>query len=227
MNKKSALYTLVGLAAGSLTTAIAFSTIPQLSSQAPKTAQAQPTVTPPASPQSNTTPPTWMPGKMMGQPEQHFIVMMIPHHEGAIAMAELAESRATHPEIKQLETIKTTQNQEIEQMQAWYKEWYGTDVPTLGPGMGMGHMSMGHRGMGHGSGGMMGTDLYALENAAEFDRAFIEQMIPHHQMAVMMASMVLSNATRPEIRELAQSIIDSQSAEIEQMQQWYEEWYQP
>ncbi len=54
----------------------------------------------------------------------------------------------------------------------------------------------------------MGTDLNALENAADFDREFIVQMIPH-----------------PEIRNLAQSIARSQSAEIEQMQQWYQTWY--
>ena len=74
--------------------------------------------------------------------------------------------------------------------------------------------------------GMMGTDLAALKNAPNFDREFIEQMIPHHEMAIMMASMVLDRAEHPEIRNLAKSIIRSQSAEIEQMQQWYQTWFQ-
>lgn len=74
--------------------------------------------------------------------------------------------------------------------------------------------------------GWMGTDLYALQNAPDFDREFIQQMIPHHQMGVMMASMVLNSTQRPEIRKLAQSIITSQTAEINQMQQWYQNWYQ-
>lgn len=177
--------------------------------------------------------------------DQHFIVMMIPHHEGAIAMADLALKRAQHPEIKKLaENIKISQSREIQQMQGWYKQWYGTEVPDWGqgkgwgwnaqnrpqpgnnpppsyrgPGMGMGQVHMG------GGMGMRGTNLYALENATDFDQAFIQQMIPHHQMAVMMASMTLGNTQRPEMRKLTQNIIDSQSAEIAQMQQWYQTWY--
>lgn len=213
--------------------------------------------------------PTAVPGDtpnvtgMMARSDQHFIVMMIPHHEGAVAMASLAFSRAKHPEIKTLaETIKTTQTQEIQQMQTWYKQWYGADAPAWGPGRGWGWYTpkqrqannqpvwgpgmgmyrnwddwnrqgrQGMMGSGMMSGGMMGsgmmggTNLSALQNAADFDREFIQQMISHHQMGVMMASMVLnSNNARPEIRTLAQSIIRSQSAEIEQMQQWYQAWY--
>ncbi|NDD22160.1 MAG: DUF305 domain-containing protein, partial [Synechococcaceae bacterium WBA_3_309] len=43
-------------------------------------------------------------GGAMGQlsADARFIVMMIPHHQGAIAMAELAPSRARRPEIKAL-----------------------------------------------------------------------------------------------------------------------------
>lgn len=167
---------------------------------------------------------------MRADSDQHFIVMMIPHHEGAVAMADLALSQAQHPELKKLaEAIKTTQTQEIQQMQTWYQQWYGTEVPTWSGGMGWGMM---HRHRGPVSGtpgmmgrGMMGTDLEALKTAPDFDRAFIAQMIPHHQMAIMMSTMVVNSATHPEIRALAGSISRSQSAEIEQMQQWYQTWY--
>jgi uncharacterized protein (DUF305 family) len=50
-------------------------------------------------------------------------------------------------------------------------------------------------------------------------------MIPHHQMAIMMSTMVLNSARNQEIRDLAQAIIDGQSAEIQQMQEWYQTWY--
>jgi len=50
-------------------------------------------------------------------------------------------------------------------------------------------------------------------------------MIPHHQMAVMMSTMALRAVDRPELRELLQSIIESQSAEIVQMRGWYQAWY--
>lgn len=71
----------------------------------------------------------------------------------------------------------------------------------------------------------MQTDLEALKNAPDFDREFIAQMIPHHQMAVMMSTMLANRAEHSEIRTLAQSIIQSQSAEIGQMQQWEQTWY--
>jgi uncharacterized protein (DUF305 family) len=160
---------------------------------------------------------------LRGNADQQFMVMMIPHHEGAIAMADLALSRTQRPEIKKLaESIKETQTQEIQQMRSLYQKWYGTQVPDEVPsGMGM------HRRRGEKSepGEWMGTDLTALENASDFDREFLVQMIPHHQMAIMMSTMVLNRATNQEIRDLAQSMIEGQSAEIQQMQEWYQVWY--
>ena len=178
------------------------------------------------------------PGRMAAQSmDQHFIVMMIPHHDGAIAMADLALTRARKPEIKALtRSIKASQTQENAQMRTWYRQWFGGDVPswTTGGAMGMGGMGMGMGGgmkmggMGMGMGGMgmgMGTSLAALKNAADFDRAFIEQMIPHHRMGVMMASMAQSNSQHPQLRELQQTMVRVQSQEIEQMAQWYRSWY--
>jgi len=142
------------------------------------------------------------PGQMgMGYSDQHFIVMMIPHHDGAIAMADLALTRARRPEIKALaRSIKASQTQENAQMRTWYRKWFGGDVPswTTGGAMGMGGMGMG---MG------MGTSLAALKNAADFDRAFIEQMIPHHRMGVMMALMAQTHSQHPELRQLQQAMV--------------------
>lgn len=168
------------------------------------------------------------PNRMMTtQIDQHFIQMMIPHHEEAIRMADLALSRAKRPEVKKLAiAIKTDQSREIQEMRTWYKRWYGTDVPAatmagmgmMGTGQGVG-MSMLQDRMG------MEMDEAALKQASDFDQEFIRQMIPHHRMAVMMAQMVLNSATHPEVRSLAQSIIKTQLAEINQMQQWYQTWY--
>jgi uncharacterized protein (DUF305 family) len=227
------LYSLAGLIAGGAITALILLT-------AKPTAPSNTTNSDPVS-NSTTAPanPTSLPAnpRMMGQTDQHFIVMMIPHHEDAVAMADLALSRAQHPELKTLaRSIKTAQTREIQEMQSWYKQWYGTTVPQWQPGIAMnrpgnqaarqlgtpmaGMMGMGHR-------GMMGmrTDLTSLQTAQDFDRAFIEEMIPHHQMAVMMAQMVLTNSQHPEIQHLAESIIKTQTEEINQMQQWYQTWY--
>jgi uncharacterized protein (DUF305 family) len=159
--------------------------------------------------------------------DQHFIVMMIPHHDGAIAMADLALNRARKPEIKALaRSIKASQTQENAQMRTWYRQWFGGDVPswTTGGAMGMGGMGMG-MGMGMGGGMGMGTSLAALKNPADFDRAFIERMIPHHRMGVMMASMAQTNSQHQQLRAMQQAMVKAQSREIEQMSQWYRSWY--
>ena len=165
----------------------------------------------------------------MGYADQHFIVMMIPHHEGAIAMADLALRRARRPEIRALaERIRDSQSRENAQMRSWYRQWYGQDVPPWPPAAGWGWQAGPTGpgpGMGMGMGWHGGTNLSALRGARDFDRAFLEQMIPHHQMGVMMASMAQRNGQHPELRQLQQSMVRVQSEEIRQMAQWYRSWY--
>ncbi len=151
--------------------------------------------------------------------DQHFIEQMIPHHEGAIAMANLALEKATHPEIKTLaEAILKAQTDENQQMQSWYQDWFGRAVPKGSTVMG-GMMSQGGMHMGS------SQDISTLKTAVDFDKEFIEQMIPHHQMAIMMARMLEAGTNRPEMQQLAKNIIKSQSEEIQQMQDWYTNWY--
>lgn len=156
-------------------------------------------------------------GMAGGGVDAMFIEQMIPHHDDAIAMSDLALTRAEHPELKQLaQSIKQSQTAENAQMRAWYTLWFGSDVPAS---------TSGASGM---RGSMMGgrmTDLPALTEADSFDKAFIEQMIPHHEMAIMMSRMAARSSARPEMREFTQKIIDVQSREIVQMQEWYREWY--
>jgi len=159
--------------------------------------------------------------QITGTIDKHFIEQMVPHHEGAIAMANLALQKAKHPEIKTLaRVIIKDQTKEIQDMRTWYKNWFGEDVPKGSTGM------MGG-GMMSGSGMHMGgqEDIVSLENAADFDKAFIEGMVPHHQLAIMMANMLKSGTNRPEMLQLAENIISSQSKEIQQMQDWYIQWY--
>jgi len=160
--------------------------------------------------------------------DQRFIVMMIPHHDGAIAMADLALTRARRPEIQALaQRIKASQTEENAQMRRWYRQWYGANVPawTLGgPGSGMGMAGP----MGMGMGGAMpglATSLEALKAAPDFDRAFIEQMIPHHRVGVMMASHAQWHSQHPELRSLQAAMVRVQSQEIAQMELWYRQWY--
>jgi len=153
---------------------------------------------------------------MMGDLDRLFIEQMIPHHEDAVLMAELALTKADHEEIKNLaENIRREQSREIGEMRSWYKEWYGTDVPESVIEMsGMGQGMMGD-----------GTDLASLESAKLFDKEFLEQMIPHHQMALMMVSMMLRGTQHEEMKKLTQDIVRTQTEEINQMNAWYSDWY--
>lgn len=156
--------------------------------------------------------------------DAHFIEQMIPHHEDAITMAQLAETKAKTPEVKQLaKNIINSQGREIDQMKSWYKDWFGRDLPT-GKNVMTQHGMMGGTQSMHM--GMMGneTDSARLENAADFDTTFVEDMIPHHQMAVMMASMLKGGSSRPEMRKLADDIIAAQTSEINEMRKWITRW---
>ena len=159
--------------------------------------------------------------QMMGNIDKHFIEQMIPHHEGAVAMAKLALLKSKRPEVKTLATaIIKDQNKEIGDMTVWYKDWFGNDVPKVSGGM-MGGGMMSSSGMHMGG----QEDMSSLENAADFDKAFLEAMIPHHQLALMMVTMLESGSSRPEMLQLAKNITASQSKEIQQMQAWYTQWY--
>jgi uncharacterized protein (DUF305 family) len=63
------------------------------------------------------------------------------------------------------------------------------------------------------------------EEGKPFDLQFIDQMIPHHEGALMSSEHMISNSKRPEMRQLYENIQKSQSEQIEQMKEWRKEWY--
>lgn len=153
----------------------------------------------------------------------HFIEQMIPHHEDAIIMAKLAQTKAKRPEVKELaNNIIDSQEQEIVQMKSWYKDWFGIEVPANTQVMNQ-HGMMGSNSMHM---GMMGdsSDMTRLEQATDFDKTFVEEMIPHHQMAVMMAGMLKGGTNRTEMKKLADDISIAQNKEIELMRSWLTTW---
>ena len=75
--------------------------------------------------------------------------------------------------------------------------------------------------------GMMSeADMSRLMEATgpEFDLAFVEMMAAHHQGAIDMANTELKAGSLPEVKQLAQQVIDSQQKEIDQLDQWKKEW---
>ena len=81
---------------------------------------------------------------------------------------------------------------------------------------------------GHGMGmsSSMNDMMDSLDGKSgeEFDMAFIEAMIAHHQGAIEMAELAKKNAGKAEIRKLADEIISAQTKEINQMMEWSKEW---
>jgi uncharacterized protein (DUF305 family) len=145
--------------------------------------------------------------------EVEWLSMMIQHHQGAIEMARLAETRANHHEIKTVaQNIITDQNSEIGEMTTWLKQWYNTDPMT---------------GMMHGGDTMAGMDMGMLQGMSgdAFDRAFLTMMHEHHRGAIAMAEPVPDRATHQELKTLAQNIITAQEAEIMQFMEWAMSWY--
>lgn len=132
-----------------------------------------------------------------------FAAMMVPHHEQAIEMSEMALTKSTNPEVIELATeIKNAQSPEIAEMKSW------------------GDLRMGSH-MGHSMDGMLSDDeMAALNNASgeEFDRLFLEGMIKHHEGAIEMAEMVVdSQNTRAST--LGKAIIETQKLEIARMKE--------
>ena len=128
--------------------------------------------------------------------DQRFIDMMVPHHEAAIAMAEIAQTRATRDELRVLaDKIIGAQTAEVEQLRAWRESWFGSsDTPPMNampmlPGVRMGgELMIGDR-------MDIRDDVEQLRVAEPFDQAFIDAMIQHHLSAIDAAQSALKSPT--------------------------------
>ena len=96
------------------------------------------------------------------------------------------------------------------------------NFPRSGSNSGLMPIGMMGQGMMGGSSAMGNGST--LMGAADIDKAFIEEMIPHHQAAVMMATMLQAKSARPEMKQLAADIISAQAREIKLMQSWDQNW---
>jgi uncharacterized protein (DUF305 family) len=162
-----------------------------------------------SSPIPSATGPT--PAKF-GVPDVQFVQMMIPHHQQAVEMATLAETRASDPELKQLAAqIKAAQDPEIKEMTGWLAAW---GQPTAVPS---GHGMPGEHGM---PGMVLDADMARLRaaNGVAFDRMFADLMIAHHSGAIEMARSEKTNGINVDAISLAAEIEQTQAAEIVKLQ---------
>ena len=149
-----------------------------------------------------------------------FAQQMVPHHEQAIEMAQLAQGRASSADVLELaDNIEAAQGPEIDTLKGWLESW-GEDVPSSDMA------GMDHGDMSNDSGGAMAgmmdedemNDLKAASGAA-WDRMFLEMMIRHHEGAIEMAQAEVDDGQNPDATAMAAKIISDQRAEITQMQQ--------
>ena len=136
-----------------------------------------------------------------------FAQMMIPHHQQAIVMAEQAATKASSSQVKKLAAqIERAQKPEIEMMTGRLKAW-GAAMPS-------------HDGMHMGDGMMSDADMKNLDTLSgrQFDRAFLQMMIKHHQGAITMARTEQAQGSAAELKAMADSIVTSQTGEITTMQ---------
>ncbi|GAC58914.1 hypothetical protein GOHSU_59_00070 [Gordonia hirsuta DSM 44140 = NBRC 16056] len=137
-----------------------------------------------------------------------FAAMMIPHHAQAVEMADLVPTRTQNAWLIEFAAkVKAAQQPEIDQMSQALQSW-DQPLPDLT--------------VHHDMDGMMTpeqmTHLASLSGEA-FDREWITMMIAHHEGAVSMARTELAQGQNPQMRTLAQQIIDSQQAEITEMRE--------
>lgn len=137
--------------------------------------------------------------------DRAFADEMVPHHESAVEMAEIAKQRGQSTFVKDLaDDIIRTQNAEITTLRSISARLDEAGVKPKSLGMGKDMMGM-------------DSDMSELRNADPFDKAFIDMMIPHHQAAIRMARVELAKGSDAKSKQLATAIIDAQAREIRAM----------
>lgn len=168
----------------------------------------------------------WILGHRMGarhssgpgedSPDVGFARDMMAHHAQAVDMATLVRDRTEDPDMRQLALdILLTQQAQIGQMQGWLTAW-GYPIARTDPAMAW----MGMPTTGPMPGMATPEQLNQLRSlkGTEAEALFLQLMIPHHRGGVAMGEAALARAKRPEVRALAQSIVDAQTSEIALMQ---------
>lgn len=135
-----------------------------------------------------------------------FLQMMIPHHQQAIDISNIALKTSKDSELLALAgTIIKAQTAEIAQMKSWLKEAGAT--ADMGHSMGMG-------------GSLDGAELSALSAATgkTFDTLWLKGMIGHHDGAIHMTTMI-QDASNLDIKAFGENVVKDQSAQIAQMKE--------
>ena len=141
-----------------------------------------------------------------------FVDAMTPHHEQAVDASDLALSRAEHRPLERLaEEIVQVQSVELATLRTVRDVLQEAGVEE--GDLGLSEAELGTQ-----------ADPAELRNADDFDCAYLEMMIPHHEGAIRIARAELESGIHAELRRMSENIIDTQGFELRQMRRDQRRW---
>jgi uncharacterized protein (DUF305 family) len=145
----------------------------------------------------------------IGNNDIDFATMMIEHHKGAVEMSKIELERGKDEDLKKFaQQVINDQNKEIAQME---------QIILNAPKDRSKNTAEFQKALNHSMMAMMNDNTQVYNN---IDKDFAAQMIPHHQSAVDMAKVYLQFGKDISLRKLCESIITSQSKEIQWLKGW-------
>lgn len=155
------------------------------------------------------------------QLESTFMAAIIPHHRAAIEMAQLELERGQSPDIRtHAENIIANQQHQIDQFTRWLDEWYGLtpeEARAQAPEEARAEMETMDR-----ETQAMVEELRQVPAGVDFDMAFVQMMVPHHQAGIIEFLEPQSRAVNPQLRVAATAGITTQEAQVADFITWLE-----
>ena len=172
----------------------------------------------------------FVPDQNAAQIERDFLMGMIPHHRGAVAMSQMALTKATKPELRELaQKVIDEQTEEMQVMTNYLRDWYGMQPPAgdVMPADISRRMDMPMMQGKMPTPQQMMTEMQTLGtlSGAQFDIMYMSMLSEHHAMATMMAVPVLIGRFHGDLYTLASNVVQSQGEQIVQLRDWLRAWY--
>ena len=155
---------------------------------------------------------------------------MVPHHQQGLRLVSMATGRVVTPALADLiDRIAAEQGAEVDRMRGWRTAW--DEEASSGPGHMMDRGTMMQRSRSGALRGLMRTrmgpwalgdsdlDRLAQSWPPDFEQHWLQLMITHHQGAISMARHEITQGDYPPAIALAEDVVTTQQAEVEQMRE--------
>ena len=150
--------------------------------------------------------------------EQQFLDTMAMHHQMAMHMASLVDSRTDSQHLKDMaKKMMAEQEKEIAQLKGWKEQWYAGKPEAI-------NMKM--PGMPESMKGMSSEKLTSAKGE-QFDRQFVDMMTQHHKGAIKMAQTAAPKLQHAEVKEFANKLVETQKKEVAHMAEMKKSWATP